>query len=338
MKRFRGLAERGLVEPIGSGWAQIVAPLAPVEVNRVNLRLGRRAYEQILGYAPDTYYVNEQTFADGLVPLYREVGARRVVMEWNNPASRQPALRALRCRPARLADSGGPGPVLLWNDSIVFQKVQRVAHGEIPYEDLESLLDRLAGSRDAESLCLYGGDVEIFDYRPSRRLPDGAGESSSRESDRLISLFRRLAGDSRFEFALPRDITDAAAALPEVELGSASDPIPCKKQPRYNPTRWAVSGRDGFGMNTRCHELVRTELAAGRVSPGSAGENRPEDVVDLWRSDFQPLVRLSQPRAIGSGNESSSLNGWALISSVAFLSIRTPKSNSRSAPLMSMYK
>ena len=126
VKRFRGLAERGLVEPIGSGWAQIVAPLAPVEVNRVNLRLGRRAYEQILGYAPDTYYVNEQTFADGLVPLYREVGARRVVMEWNNPASRQPALRALRCRPARLADSGGPGPVLLWNDSIVFQKVQRV--------------------------------------------------------------------------------------------------------------------------------------------------------------------------------------------------------------------
>ena len=287
VKRFRGLAERGLVEPIGSGWAQIVAPLAPVEVNRVNLRLGRRAYEQILGYAPDTYYVNEQTFADGLVPLYREVGARRVVMEWNNPASRQPALRALRCRPARLADSGGSGPVLLWNDSIVFQKVQRVAHGEIPFEELESLLDRLAGSRDAEALCLYGGDVEIFDYRPSRRLPGGAGESSSRESDRLISLFRRLAGDSRFEFALPRDIADAAAALPEVELGSASDPIPCKKQPRYNPTRWAVSGRDGFGMNTRCHELVRTELAAGRVSPGSAGENRPEDVVDLWRSDFR---------------------------------------------------
>ena len=287
VKRFRGLAERGLVEPIGSGWAQIVAPLAPVEVNRVNLRLGRRAYEQILGYAPDTYYVNEQTFADGLVPLYREIGARRVVMEWNNPASRQPALRALRCRPARLADSDGPGPVLLWNDSIVFQKVQRVAHGEIPFEDLESLLDRLAGSRDAEALCLYGGDVEIFDYRPSRRLPGGAEESSSRESDRLISLFRRLAGDSRFEFALPRDIADATASLPEVELGSAEDPIPCKKQPRYNPTRWAVSGRDGFGMNTRCHELVRTELAAGRVAPGSAGENRPEDVVDLWRSDFR---------------------------------------------------
>ncbi len=290
VKRFRGLAERGLVEPIGSGWAQIVAPLAPVEVNRANLRLGRSAYEQILGFAPDTYYVNEQTFADGLVPLYREIGARRVVMEWNNPASRQPALRALRCRPARLADpssTSGEGPALLWNDSIVFQKVQRIAHGEIPFEDLDALLERLAGAEGADALCLYGGDVEIFDYRPSRRLPGGVLEAASRESDRLIALFARLAEDPRFAFALPCQIVDPGAPLPQVELGSAADPIPCKKQPRYNPTRWAVSGRDGFGMNTRCHELVRTELAAARLAPGSAGENRSEDVVDLWRSDFR---------------------------------------------------
>lgn len=287
VKRFRGLAERGLVEAIGSGWAQIVAPLAPVEVNRSNLRLGRRAYEQILGYVPETWFVHEQTWSDGLVPLYREIGAKRVVMEWNNPASHQPALRPLRCRPARLADAEGPGPALLWNDSIVFQKVQRIAHGEIPFEDLEGLLDRLAESPGAEVLCLYGGDVEIFDYRPSRRLPGGAHEASSVESDRLIALFGRLAADPRFTFALPRSIVEAGAALPEVELGCAADPIPCKKQPRYNPTRWAVSGRDGFGMNTRCHELVRTELAALRVAPASPGENRVEDVVDLWRSDFR---------------------------------------------------
>lgn len=287
VKRFRGLAERGLVEAIGSGWAQIVAPLAPLEVNRSNLRLGRRAYEQILGYAPETWYVHEQTWADGLAPLYREIGAKQVVMEWNNPASRQPALRALRCRPARLFDPEAPGPALLWNDSIVFQKVQRVAHGEVPFEDLEALLDRLVVAPGADALCIYGGDVEIFDYRPSRRLPGGALEASSRESDRLIALFARLAEDPRFAFALPRGIVAPESVLPEVELGCAADPIPCKKQPRYNPTRWAVSGRDGFGMNTRCHDLVRTELAALRLAPASAGENRAEDVVDLWRSDFR---------------------------------------------------
>lgn len=287
VKRFRGLAERGLVEPIASGWAQIVAPLAPVEVNRENLRLGRRAYEQLLGFAPETWYVNEQTFADGLVPLYAEIGARQLVMEWNNPASRRPELRPLRCRPARFAETQGGDPALLWNDSIVFQKIQRVIHGEVPFEDLEHLLDRLEGMPGAEALCIYGGDVEIFDYRPSRSLPGGAGQGTPRESERLVGLFRRLAEDPRFRFTLPRRIIDPALSLPEVELGSAADPIPCKKQPRYNPTRWAVSGRDGFGMNTRSHELVRTEQAGDRLAPDRPGENRSEDVVDLWRSDFR---------------------------------------------------
>ncbi|MBY0401780.1 hypothetical protein K2X89_15920, partial [Myxococcota bacterium] len=287
VKRFRGLAERGLVEPIESGWAQIVAPLAPVEVNRENLRLGRRAYEELLGFVPETWYVNEQTFADGLVPLYAEIGARQVVMEWNNPASCRPELRPLRCRPARFANPEGAAPALLWNDSIVFQKIQRVVHGEIPFEELEGLLDRLEAMAGADALCLYGGDVEIFDYRPSRRLPGGAGAGSARESGRLIGLLQRLSEDPRFQFTLPRHIVDPALPLPEVELGSAADPIPCKKQPRYNPTRWAVSGRDGFGMNTRCHELLRTEGAALRVALGGAGEVCSEEVVDLWRSDFR---------------------------------------------------
>lgn len=289
VKRFRGLAERGLVEPIASGWAQIVAPLAPLEVNRANLALGRRAYEEMLGFAPETWYVHEQTFADGLVPLYEEIGARRVVMEWNNPASRRPELRSLRCRPARLAGSQGPGPAVLWNDSIVFQKVQRVAHGEIPYEELEALLARLAGLGGGGALCLYGGDVEIFDYRPSRRLPGGAGGDVHRESDRLVALFARLAADPRFELVLPCSLVAPAEqdVLPIVRLTSAADPIPCKKQPRYNPTRWAVSGRDGFGMNTRCHALVRSEHAARRIAPGGVPSHRPTDVVDLWRSDFR---------------------------------------------------
>jgi hypothetical protein len=318
VKRFRGLAERGLVEPIASGWAQVVAPLAPLEVNRANLRLGRRAYEQILGFVPETWYVNEQTFSDGLTPLYAEIGARQLVMEWNNPASRRPELRALRCRPARLADEAGAGPALLWNDSIVFQKVQRVVHGEVPFEDLEALLGRLASLPSAEALCLYGGDVEIFDYRPSRRLPRGTLECVNRESESLFGLFRRLAEDPRFRFSLPRKVVDPALVLPEVELGSAADPIPCKKQPRYNPTRWAVSGRDGFGMNTRCHELVRTELAGARVAPGQVGENRSQDVVDLWRSDFR--TRATEEKIV----EFETRIGVALERSRARLSRVTP--------------
>lgn len=286
LKRYQGLVERGLVEPIASGWAQVVAPLTPVEVNRANLELGHATYQRILGHAPETFFVHEQTFSDGLTPLFEEAGARAVVMEWNNPAACQPALRPLRCRPARLRSPSGRGPIVLWNDSIVFQKVQRVAQGVIPRSELDALVDRLAAMPGAQAFCLYGGDVEIFDYRPSRpRRESGAGDG---EMQRLIASFRQLASDPRFEMVLPRDVVDRREArLPEVELGSAADPIPCKKQPRYNPTRWAVSGRDGFGMNTRCHALLRTQRVVRAL--GRAGGDREEsrELVDLWRSDFR---------------------------------------------------
>jgi len=313
LKRFQGLAECGLVEPIASGWAQVVAPLAPFEVNRANLELGNATYHQILGYTPETFFVHEQTFSDGLTPLFEQAGARAVVMEWNNPAAGQPALRALRCRPARLRSPSGRGPIVLWNDSIVFQKVQRVAQGVIPESELDALVDRLVAMPGAEALCLYGGDVEIFDYRPSRpRRALGAGVG---EMDRLIALIRRLAADARFEMVLPRDVVDrpeqplrselqeagrwqqsagqrrpferSEVELPEVELASTADPIPCKKQPRYNPTRWAVSGRDGFGMNTRCHALLRTQRIVRGLSKSGRDEQTSRELVDLWRSDFR---------------------------------------------------
>lgn len=294
VKRFRGLAERGLVEPIASGWAQVVAPLAPLEVNRANLALGRRAYEEMLGFAPETWYVHEQTFADGLVPLYEEIGARRVVMEWNNPASRRPELRSLRCRPARLAGSQGPGPAVLWNDSIVFQKVQRVAHGEIPYEELEALLARLAGLGGGGALCLYGGDVEIFDYRPSRRLPGGAGGDVHRESERLVALFARLAADPRFELVLPCSLVAPAEqdVLPIVRLTSAADPIPQEAaplQPHALGRQRARRVRDEHPLS--CPRAQRARGTAHR--PG----RRPESSADGRR---RPLAqRLPHARDRG---------------------------------------
>ncbi len=289
VKRFRGLAERGLVELLGSGRAQVVAPLAPVEINAANLRLGEAGYQNTMGFLPETYFVNEQTYSDGLVSLYREVKAKRLVMEWNNPAASQSLIRKLRGQPARLFDAEGEGPIVLWNDSIVFQKMQRIAHGQIPRVELDTLLARILRGGAAEALCLYGGDVEIFDYRPSRTVPAGTGAES--EMDRLIQTFRFYAADPRFEFCLPRDLVESESILPRVALGSASDPIPCKKQPRYNPTRWAVSGRDGFGMNTRCQDLLRRVRAMNAIAPTHVSEAQGDDVwaelVDLWRSDFR---------------------------------------------------
>jgi hypothetical protein len=279
-KALASLASQGLVEVVGSGLAQIAAPLAPAAVNRANFWLGRSDYEALLGEVPTTWFVHEQTFSRGLTRFYTELGVERLVMEWNNPAAHRPELRALRRRPARLAlPDGSAGPALLWNDSAVFQKLQRVAHGQAP---LAEYLDFVLRDADAECAGAYGGDLEIFDYRPGHPAPPGAERGV--EMTRVCEALQALSRDERCRMVLPRDAHRDLASGTPVELASASDPIPCKKQPRYNPTRWAVSGRDAIGMNTRCFALLR-ELDACTALGSERADWR--DLVSLWRSDLR---------------------------------------------------
>jgi hypothetical protein len=279
-KSLASLAAQGLVEVVGSGLAQIAAPLAPAEVNRANFALGQADYEAQLGAAPTTWFVHEQTFSQGLGELYAELGVERLVMEWNNPATHRPELRSLRRAPARLVlPDGTAGPALLWNDSAVFQKLQRVAHGQAP---LAEYLDFVLRDAAASCVCAYGGDLEIFDYRPGHPAPPGAERGL--EMGRLREALVTLARDTRCRMVLPRDAHRDLASGPCVELASASDPIPCKKQPRYNPTRWAVSGRDAIGMNTRCFALRRKVDAVAALGGTTDGWR---DLVSLWRSDLR---------------------------------------------------
>ena len=71
---LRHLIHHGSCEFIGSGYAQLIGPLVPFEVNRANLQLGMDSYESILGVRPSIALVNEQAYSAGLVPLYSEAG------------------------------------------------------------------------------------------------------------------------------------------------------------------------------------------------------------------------------------------------------------------------
>ncbi len=288
VKTLCGLAARGRIEVVGSGYAQIIGPLVPSDVNRSNLRRGVERYREWLGSSPETWFVPEQTFSSGLADLYAEIGAVALVMEWNNPASRRSELRPLRARPVRLDVASGAPLALLWNDSTIFQQVQRVAHGSLSLPSLHTALDRATSHVEARALCAYGGDLEIFDYRPGGAEPPGA--ETGREWSALAAALSSLACSGAFRFALPRDVVEAAQEGPVVELSSSEEPIPCKKQPRYNPTRWAVSGRDGLGMNRSCFTLrraLRMARALEATDAGAASAHDDERLLALWRSDLR---------------------------------------------------
>src|SRR5262249_30168514 len=86
IEKARALIGRGKVELIGSGYAQIIAPLAPARVTEENLALGNRTYEELLGVRPMLALVNEQAYSGGLVGLYLDAGYRALLMDWDNPS------------------------------------------------------------------------------------------------------------------------------------------------------------------------------------------------------------------------------------------------------------
>lgn len=74
-----------------------------------------------------------------------------------------------------------------------------------------------------------------------------------------------------------------------LRLESADQPIPVKKQDKYNVLRWALTGRDYLSINRRCHRLHQT-LAA---STHATDADRQEPCF-LWSSDFRTHITPSR--------------------------------------------
>ena len=290
IKKFKNLLEAGTCELIGSGYSQIIGPLVPADITLTNLRLGQVDYWELLGECPKIALLNEQAFSKGLISLYQEAGYEAIISEWNNPASYHPewdpefSYFAQRAKGNRLYEI----PVL-WNQSISFQKFQRYAHGELQLDDFLAYLKSHKSDHD-RAFSLYGNDVEVFDFRPGRFMTEAQLHSDG-EWNRIRVLYERLTDDCDFSFVKPSKallLNNPTSAHRSVDLASAAQPIPVKKQSKYNVIRWALTGRDDLAINTRCWRLYNTLKIAG----GSDAEWR--ELCYLWSSDFRTHITNSR--------------------------------------------
>ncbi len=314
LEALRAAAAAGHVEIVGSGLVQAILPLVPCAVGARNLARGQDVYRRWLGVAPRIAYLHEQTYGAGLVQLYRDAGFEAVVAEWENPASAHGWPERLRYRAAWIEGTGGAVIAGLWNSSVLFQRVQRYAHGEIELDELLALLVTHVATGEARALCLYGNDCEVFDYRPGAAGPR-YGSGPAGEWARLETLFRALAADPRFAFATPSAALAAHPPLgPPLRLESAAVPLPAKKQAKYNVTRWAVCGRDNARLNARCHALQRRlELAGALQRAGGGRAAVAEDalarladrIVRLWGSDLR--THTTDERAAAAADETGAV-------------------------------
>ena len=285
IERFRQALSAGKVELIGSGFAQAIGPLMPWQALAQNLALGRKVYRSMLDAQPQIALVNEQAYSSGLVEHYREAGYEAIMMDWDDPAAHHPEWnRHWRYHPQVAVGSDGSRIGLLWSNTIAFQKLQRLAHNDITLEDYT---DYVLGHRSAVDriLPLYTNDAECFDFRPGRFAAEEV--LAGKEWDAIQAAFARLSvlGVS---LLLPSQALRAGQngnAGHELSLEAASNPVPVKKQPKYNLTRWASSGRDDLAVNTLCQRA----FAAIRSRPDAADEHWRQ-LCYFWSSDFRTHI------------------------------------------------
>ncbi|MHB8985369.1 MAG: hypothetical protein ACYC38_05465 [Eubacteriales bacterium] len=293
----------GRWEVVGSGYSQTIFPLVPAAANQANLDWGQRVYREILGAAPTLAYINEQVFARGLVGLFHRAGYQSLFLDWDNAVSACPMPEACRYRSHWLEGGRGERLNVAWNSYIAFQRFQRYLHGEVELADYLSYLASHYSEREDRAFCFYGSDWEIFDYRPGSADALYEGKSGGREARRFKELLTALQGDVRFELVAPSKVPDLFPPEDTVEVCSASYPVPCKKQAKYNVSRWAVCGRENTRINTLMHRLYHTLLdidsLAGDFSgqiPGAAPDYKRvssilwRELCYLWGSDFRTFT------------------------------------------------
>lgn len=285
---FRNLLHAGRCELIGSGGIQLIGPLVPYEVNVWNQKLGLADYEQLLGVRPRIALVNEMAYSSGLVSLYRQAGYAGIVMDRDNVRLALGIEHAgsSDILPTHALGTGGETIPVLWSDSILFQKLQRYAHGDIA---LAEYLDyfRARSTQGDGPLPVYSNDAEVFDYRPGRFHEEAVlnGEGEWNRLERLLGILARQEGVA---WCLPSQVLDeidGACPRRTALLSSVAQPLPVKKQAKYNISRWAVTGRNDIWLNTLCHRLYRQMKQAGEQNPDVWRE-----LCELWSSDLRTHI------------------------------------------------
>ena len=291
VSEFKILNKKGLLELVGSGYCQIIGPLVPYELNLKNQILGIEQYKSILGIIPKIALVNEMSFSSGVVDFYYDSGYEAIIMERNNIAlAKNKDLRHVE--EIKYARGTNTNRIkLLWSDSILFQRFQRYAHGEISLDEyLENL--SLYKNKFNINLPIYSNDAEVFNYRPGR-FKDESLTKGLDEWKRIQLLIKQLMKNGLI-FKKPSEliIDSIYKGGSAKKLNSCSYPAPVKKQPKYNLSRWALSGRDDVWINTICHRILK------KISKDY--KNRDDywiQLCELWSSDLRTHITYKRWKA-----------------------------------------
>jgi len=291
IEELKKLLKEKKCELIGEGYSHIIAPLAPAEVNDFNLSFGRKIYKNILGISPKIATVSEMAYSAGLVKIFKKNGYKSVLMDWNNSAQYHPEWKKeWKYHPQIVLGAKEEKIPVIWGNFVSFQKFQRYVNGVI---ELDEYLDyiRTHKTNGAERFLLcYGSDSEIFDFRTRRFASRVEGKASRGEWERIAKLFEALSAEKDVRLIFPSQVLnmekDKKNAFNKIRLESPEDPIPVKKQEKYNITRWGLTGHS-VAINTACYKIYEN-------IKNIADPSLWKELCYLWSSDFRTHIEQNR--------------------------------------------
>ncbi len=281
---FRSLLSKNQIELIGSGYSQIIAPLVPYEVNRANLRVGKDVYFQLLHYEPTVYLVNEMAFSKDLISLYQEEGIKNIIIEWNNFYKYSRGVKKEHSfKPLNITNGDSSSLNLIWADSVLFQKFQRLVHKELESEEFLLYLEKREQENSEQYLPLYTSDVEIFDFRPGRyKTENNLGND---EWKTIEELYKQIGLNHTFVF-LSEIVSQCEENIPTMSFDPVF-PIQVKKQEKYNIYRWAIGGRNNLELNADCYKIFKSRFYNQKC------DNQDwKNLLFYWSSDFRTHITI----------------------------------------------
>jgi len=285
IEKLKDMLMKGQCELIGSGYTQMIGPLVPYDVNIWNQKIGLEIYEKELGIKPSIVLVNEMAFSNGMIDVYYESGYKGFIMDRDNVKL---ALSIENNDPSNLPTHGksviGNELQVLWADSILFQKFQQFAHGDIPEVDYLNYIEKRTGNGE-QVLPIYTNDAEVFDFRPGRFLQERDAHDEG-EWKRLERLVVGLEVNFKFNWYSPSEALKILSNNPKkvFTLKSASQPVPVKKQAKYNLSRWAVTGRNDTWINTMCYRFYKV------LKTKKPTHQEQRILCELWASDLRTHI------------------------------------------------
>ena len=294
IEKFKELYKKGLIELVGSGYMQIIAPLVPYKVNLKNQKIGLDIYINILGITPKIAFINEQTFSKSLVDLYYEVGYEALIMEWNNAYSLNNKIKKDFAYSPIIVKGIKKELSILWSDSILFQKFQRTVHGE---RDLDFYINFVKQyTKKHKAISIYSSDLEIFNFRPGRFETEELIKND--EWEIVANIVEKLKQFCKFE--LPSKVLEMNLDKnKKVSLTTSLNPIIVKKQEKYSLSRWAACGRGANYINTLCYKYFKKIKNIDDLSQWKfllkywGSDYRTHITEDKWNKAISDLEKLT---------------------------------------------